>query len=1039
MARRNYNNENKARRLHYYAPGLGDGNIHAEQQQQQGLRGRKRNRAGGIIHDDKITSPFLQSLDRANKLSGDKADRIQTVDSLPKPKFDHIPVDDVEVFEYFRGGNDIRGPSPEYLTEENLANHGLRNVNPMASDGPWQLSVAMLLGIIGVLIALFIHFSTDASSNEQQYSYFRSRMKKKVPYKSPNYRKKTDEWSDDADINDDDDYRGDTEEAGTTAGSRSLLSGGIAKKRMNIPPSPIPKMPHDPTARLYYNAGDNFRQQESRLRKSTTTQQTSTNAEAGTPSGHSRAGIAVPTFQTPSRMSRPSPSISSSNMSNRTSFKSAITSYERSPGIGTRGSPRGTPMANRIPEYSPRVDNNVTARILPTPPFLDHTSDIGSGLESFEHSITQEVQDGDDVSEEDSMNNATWPGSFDTGGVADEPMVMRHNMIVKPMGTFTPTDSFVAMPSTGDSDGDRHDSFNTVVFGTPPLATGEVARPSKTTNVTLPPSSIGDSPMLTTPEEELLSPQRRYCSISSDIDFPTPRVENSTTKRGLERKMMGRNNGMEGFALPFSDTYESHSKDVKVNTDDSSNFVGDLRDMPLVPNLNTSPQGLDGGYIPRSSDAPRSVLLEELHLIRMESGVQGPRWVSEVEPAPDEPNNDEVDGIVPIKLSEDYPSKTGGQNYLHPMFGGDDSSWYEPGDTDSLEKKRQACENEAKLREASSVIDPADDPRNSIQHIRKDLTESSDTSSSLSSKISFSELKLVEVIGGGGFGQVWRAKWKGTPVAVKVLTGSAQAETVPKAVIEEFIAEINMVSGMRHPNICLFMGACLDPPNRAIVTELCENGSLWDALRSPLSSPYQPADGVTRSSWPLILYDSLTPPPTPNVSSPPIAPAGAWPWILVKRVASGTARGMCYLHSGNPPVLHRDLKSANILLDESYTAKLADFGLSRLKAVRSSGMTGNCGTVQWMAPEVLCNEAYAEPADVFSFGIILWEMLTKECPYEGMTPIQCALSVLNENNRPKIPDWCPQSFRALIKNCVERNPKDRPTFTQILAALDSLP
>jgi serine/threonine protein kinase len=78
---------------------------------------------------------------------------------------------------------------------------------------------------------------------------------------------------------------------------------------------------------------------------------------------------------------------------------------------------------------------------------------------------------------------------------------------------------------------------------------------------------------------------------------------------------------------------------------------------------------------------------------------------------------------------------------------------------------------------------------------------------------------------------------------------------------------------------------------------------------------------------------------------PPLAPAGAWPWALVKRVAAGTARGMCYLHSGNPPVLHRDLKSANILLDESYTAKLADFGLSRLKAVRS-GMTGNCGTVQ---------------------------------------------------------------------------------------------
>lgn len=76
---------------------------------------------------------------------------------------------------------------------------------------------------------------------------------------------------------------------------------------------------------------------------------------------------------------------------------------------------------------------------------------------------------------------------------------------------------------------------------------------------------------------------------------------------------------------------------------------------------------------------------------------------------------------------------------------------------------------------------------------------------------------------------------------------------------------------------------------------------------------------------------------------------------------------MNYLHFGNPPVLHRDLKSANILLDDSYNAKVADFGLSRLKAQQRS-MTGNCGTVQWMAPEILASEGYAEPADVYSYG-----------------------------------------------------------------------
>ena len=94
----------------------------------------------------------------------------------------------------------------------------------------------------------------------------------------------------------------------------------------------------------------------------------------------------------------------------------------------------------------------------------------------------------------------------------------------------------------------------------------------------------------------------------------------------------------------------------------------------------------------------------------------------------------------------------------------------------------------------------------------------------------------------------------------------------------------------------------------------------------------------------------------------------------IATILKSTLRGLEYLHLRRK--IHRDIKAGNILLNTEGQAKLADFGLSRLKAVRS-GMTGNCGTVQWMAPEVLCNEDYAEPADVFSYGIILWEMLTK--------------------------------------------------------------
>ena len=151
-----------------------------------------------------------------------------------------------------------------------------------------------------------------------------------------------------------------------------------------------------------------------------------------------------------------------------------------------------------------------------------------------------------------------------------------------------------------------------------------------------------------------------------------------------------------------------------------------------------------------------------------------------------------------------------------------------------------------------------------------------------------------------------------------------------------------------------YMGASLKPPNRAIITELAANGSLWDALRLPLNPPYRPVgkgegDMSEGEAWPPNLYH-----PDPRHGLPPSAssrrlqagvtppiPAGTWSWPLVKRVACGTARGMAYLHSGSPPVLHRDLKSANILLDEAYTPKVCDFGLSRLQSTANASLTGS--------------------------------------------------------------------------------------------------
>lgn len=201
---------------------------------------------------------------------------------------------------------------------------------------------------------------------------------------------------------------------------------------------------------------------------------------------------------------------------------------------------------------------------------------------------------------------------------------------------------------------------------------------------------------------------------------------------------------------------------------------------------------------------------------------------------------------------------------------------------------------------------------------------------------------------------------------------------------------------LRHNNIVLFLGACTKYPHLAIVLEYCSNKSLWLVLQ------------------------------TPKVHLN---------WDDRKRIALEIARGMNYLHSFKTPIIHRDLKSLNVMMDEYLRAKIGDFGWTRLKAEE---MTGKIGTFQWMAPEVIQSKGYSEKADVFSFGIILWEIASREPPYRDISGTQVSIGVVERDLRPEIPKDTPEQFARLMKKCWERVPALRPTFKEIIHDLERM-
>eukprot|EP01048_Picozoa_sp_COSAG05_P003939 COSAG05_NODE_194_length_14555_cov_25.382955_10_plen_805_part_00 len=257
------------------------------------------------------------------------------------------------------------------------------------------------------------------------------------------------------------------------------------------------------------------------------------------------------------------------------------------------------------------------------------------------------------------------------------------------------------------------------------------------------------------------------------------------------------------------------------------------------------------------------------------------------------------------------------------------------------------------------------------------------------------EVYTEQQLGSGSFGTVYAGRWRGTVVAVKKLvsvsswaTGSGgggqdnavmqKSEQAGKmeARIADFQAEINILGRLRHPNVVLFLGAVTASPNLCHVTEFVKQGNLFELLHNK--------DGAPRD----------------DVAN--LSPA------IVLSMARDVSRGMAYLHGFSPPILHRDIKSTNLLVGDGHCIKLCDFGLSRVKVAQKDteknlAAGDQVGTPQWMAPEILQNEDYSELSDVYSFGVVLCEILTREVPWYGLDTASIVFAVCVQEARPTLP------------------------------------
>jgi len=260
-------------------------------------------------------------------------------------------------------------------------------------------------------------------------------------------------------------------------------------------------------------------------------------------------------------------------------------------------------------------------------------------------------------------------------------------------------------------------------------------------------------------------------------------------------------------------------------------------------------------------------------------------------------------------------------------------------------------------------------------------------------KIEFSELEFGDTIGEGSFGEVYKGKYLGSPAAIKKLY------FVDDEFMQKYIErEMETLTSLHHPNIVQLLGICIHGDDVYIVTEYVAGGNLRKRLKRE--------DGTPMS------------------------------WKLKVTIAKGLALAMTYLHSKK--IIHRDLKSHNVLLDGDGRVKLCDFGLAR-RATPSAGapqMMTLVGTDDWMAPEVAAGNDYDQSCDVFSFGMVLYEILSRRKPPERQLINQFAF--MPDGVKDHIPKDAPRGLWEMMVECASFESSKRPNFVDIVKKLEDI-